>query len=219
MGPLGKKYEAFAALCKQSHFPLFRTSSNTRSFAGLKDLVDDESTEIRIPIVIAEEDGGALRQNYLSDQTQKTHKYTTVGWLVTTVHLDSGLDEDHEQYATTQTQRHEFETYDRIVRRLPLSSHPIIELAALNLQEGQAASAESNSHANDDGVVDKEEQRAIDRSHKKALESRHRGVMQYRPVRTLKWAKDGGKDRIRNLKDKLLGNSKKDDNIATEAAS
>ncbi|KAL8286155.1 hypothetical protein RQP46_004643 [Phenoliferia psychrophenolica] len=177
-GPLGNKYDAFAAL-------------------WLKDLVDDESTEIRIPIVIAEESGGSLRANYLSDQTAKTHKYTTVGWLVTTVHLDSGLDEDHEQYATTQTQRHEFETYDRI--------------------EGQAASAEKNSHANDDGNIDKEEQRAIDKAHKKALESRHRGVMQYRPIRTLKWAKDGGKDRMSNFKDKIMGRSKKEETVATEA--
>ncbi|KAK4703048.1 hypothetical protein P7C70_g3172, partial [Phenoliferia sp. Uapishka_3] len=178
LGPLGKKYDAFAAL-------------------WLRDLVDNVPQEVRIPIVISEESGGALRQNYLSEQTEKTHQYSTVGWLVTTVLLDSGLDEDHEQYATTQTKRHEFETYDRV--------------------EGQAASAESNSHAKDDGVVDKEEQRAIDKAHKKQLETRHRGVMQFRAARTGTWAKDGVKDRMRNLKDKLTGNSKKEETVASEA--
>lgn len=40
------------------------------------------------------------------------------------------------------------------------------------LQEGQAKQSLENSHANDDGVIDKDEQKAIDRAHKKALESR-----------------------------------------------
>jgi len=40
------------------------------------------------------------------------------------------------------------------------------------LQEGQSEQAVQNSHANDDGVIDKEEQKQIDRAHKKALESR-----------------------------------------------
>jgi hypothetical protein len=41
--------------------------------------------------------------------------------------------------------------------------------------EGQAAIAEQNAHADDDGVVDKHEQKQIDKAKKKALESRHRG--------------------------------------------
>lgn len=118
---------------------------------GLYELVDDEETEVRVPIVTAD-DIQELRQNYLNEQAAKTHEYTVVGWLTTTVLLDSGLDEDHEEYSTTQTARHEFETYDRV--------------------EGQAAAADKNAHADDDGVVDKDEQKAIDRAHKKALESR-----------------------------------------------
>lgn len=43
------------------------------------------------------------------------------------------------------------------------------------VQEGQANQAQANSHANDDGVIDKDEQKAIDRAHKKALESRCAG--------------------------------------------
>lgn len=142
------------------------------SFVGLHELVDDEETEVRVPIVTGE-DLQALRQNYLNEQAQKTHDYTIVGWLTTTVLLDSGLDEDHEQYSTTQTARHEFETYDRVVsdlqRRATLHE---ADLAFRLSQEGQAAAADKNAHANDDGVIDKDEQRAIDRAHKKALESR-----------------------------------------------
>ena len=55
----------------------------------------------------------------------------------------------------TNAHRHGFEVYDHV--------------------EGQAKVAEENAHANDDGVIDKHEQKQIDRSHKKALESRHRG--------------------------------------------
>lgn len=57
--------------------------------------------------------------------------------------------------------------------------------------EGQSQSAEKNSHANDDGVIDRKEQKDIDKAHRKALESRERGVMQFRPARTAKWVKDG----------------------------
>jgi len=113
---------------------------------------------------------------------------------VTTVVLDSGLDEDHEKYATTQTRRHEFETYDRV--------------------EGQAAAAEVNSHADDDGVVDKQEAKAIAKAHKKALESRQRGVMQFKPIRTAVWATDGVKDRVR----KVVGKSQKEETVASETS-
>ncbi|KAM0755850.1 hypothetical protein T439DRAFT_308275 [Meredithblackwellia eburnea MCA 4105] len=180
---LGKKYDAFASL-------------------WLKDLVDDEEKEIRIPIIVADDSGGTMRQNYISDQTEKTHKYQIVGWLITTVVLDSGLDADHEAYATTQTKRHEFDTWNRI--------------------EGQAAAAELNSHAMDDGVIDKDEQKAIDKAHKVALESRHRGVMQFAPYRTAVWMKDGVKDRTKKLTRRLTGKKSKNspqDTVATETGS
>lgn len=69
-----------------------------------------------MPIICGSEHLKAL---YISDQTKKTHDYEIVGWLTTTVVLDSGLDSDHEKYAKTQTARHEFEQYDVIVRHLP----------------------------------------------------------------------------------------------------
>ena len=74
----------------------------------------------------------------------------------TTVLLDSGLDADHEEYAETQTKRHEFETYDQA--------------------EGQAVLAEKNATADDDGVIDKQEAAAIKAAHAKALRAQHRFV-------------------------------------------
>lgn len=82
--------------------------------SGLHELVDDEPKEVRLPIIVGK-NLSTLRQNYINDQTNKTHEYELVGYLIATVLLDSGLDEDHEQYAKTQTARHEFETYDRAV--------------------------------------------------------------------------------------------------------
>ncbi|GAA5950615.1 hypothetical protein JCM10213_006938 [Rhodosporidiobolus nylandii] len=175
IGPLGKKVDAFAVL-------------------WLAELVDDEPKEVRLPVIVSS--SPALRANYLNDQTKKTHDYQIVGYLHTTVVLDSGLDADHEKYAETQTARHEFEAYDRV--------------------EGQAKQAIENSHANDDGVIDKHERREIDRAHRKALESRHRGKMQFRAVRSYVWAKDGAKDRLKGVKDKLTGHSKKEETVATE---
>ncbi|GAA5990859.1 hypothetical protein JCM10908_000050 [Rhodotorula pacifica] len=177
IGPLGKTRDAFATL-------------------WLSELIDDEPKEIRLPIIVPQSSAAALRVNYINEQCKKTHEVEIVGWLVTTVVLDSGLDADHEKYAVTQTQRHEFEQYDRI--------------------EGQANQAQANAHADDDGVIDKEEQRAIDRAHKKALESRHRGKMQLRPYRTAVWAKDGLKDRARSIKDKITGTHRHEETVATE---
>ncbi|GAA5828103.1 hypothetical protein JCM11251_002590 [Rhodosporidiobolus azoricus] len=176
IGPLGNKLEAYGTL-------------------WLTELVDDERKEVRLPIIVPKS-RGSLRACYINNQTKKTHDYEIVGYLTTTVLLDSGLDQDHEKYAETQAARHEFEQWDRV--------------------EGQAKQALENSHASDDGVIDKHEQRQIDRAHKKALESRHRGKMQYAPIRSAVWAKDGAKDRLKGLKDKLTGNSKKEETIATE---
>ncbi|GAA6035910.1 hypothetical protein JCM8097_005158 [Rhodosporidiobolus ruineniae] len=160
----------------------------------LSELVDDEPKDIRIPVIVAK--SPSLRANYLNDQTKKTHEYDVVGYLSCTVLMDSGLDADFEQYAETQAARHEYEAWDRT--------------------EGQSKQALENSHANDDGVIDKREQKAIDKAHRKALESRHRGKMQFRVIRNYVWAKDGAKDHLKSVKDKLTGHSKKEETIATE---
>lgn len=110
----------------------------------------------------------------------------------------------------------------------------------MHLQEGQSETAKLNAHANDDGVIDKEEQKRIDRAHKKALEQRlvslvplfihsaynaksaivalsHRGKMQFAPVRSAVWAKDGMKDRLRKIGNKMTGKSEREDDFGTEA--
>lgn len=49
---------------------------------------------------------------------------------------------------------------------------------------------------------------------------RHRGVMQYQPVRTAKWSKEGLKKRVGALKDKITGNGDRDNHrgkVETEA--
>jgi hypothetical protein len=89
-------------------------------------LVDNEPKEVRLPIISGSEH---LKANYISDQTKKTHDYQIVGWLTTTVVLDSGLDSDHAKYAQTQTARHEFEQYDVIVRS-PSAIHSSSEQVA-----------------------------------------------------------------------------------------
>ena len=188
------------------------------SLTGLYELVDDEETEVRVPIITAD-DITELRQNYLNEQAAKTHEYTVVGWLTTTVLLDSGLDEDHEQYSTTQTARHEFETYDRVVSSFANVSRLVSALTIVggNAQEGQAAAADKNAHANDDGVIDKDEQKAIDKAHKKALESRHRGKMQSSTLRSGVWVKDGMKERIRKAARRMTGNAQKEETVASES--
>lgn len=64
---------------------------------GLSELVDDEPKEIRLPIIVPQSSAAALRVNYINEQCKKTHNVEIVGWLTTTVVLDSGLDEDHEK--------------------------------------------------------------------------------------------------------------------------
>lgn len=58
----------------------------------LKDIVEDEETDIRIPVVVGK-DLRQLRQNVLSEQTKKTHDYEIVGYLTVRMKLHSGLDE------------------------------------------------------------------------------------------------------------------------------
>lgn len=165
IGPIGGGPDAIAAL-------------------WLRDIEDDKETEVRIPL-LAGDRLDTLRQNYINDQTAKTHPYNVVGHLVVTVKLDSGLDEDHETVANNaQNARHAFEAFE--------------------LTEGREARAEKISHFNDDGVIDKEEKKEIKKAKERELHTRHRGNRQFAPVRTAIWTKDGLKTRVK----KLVGGSK-----------
>jgi len=141
----------------------------------LKDVIDNEETQIKVPVIVGK-DLRQLRQNCLTDFTKATHEYDIVGYLNVTMTLDSGLDMDHEKNAKTQARRHAFETYDHI--------------------EGEAEVAEKNAHAADDGVIDKNERKAIQAAERRQLENRQRGIAGYKPYRTLKWMKQGIKSRI-----------------------
>jgi hypothetical protein len=68
--------------------------------------------------------------------------------------------------------------------------------------EGAAEVARKQQAFNDDGVIDKDEQKAIDKAHKRQLEQRGRGKSQFKPWRTAKWMVRGMKDRVPLGKDK-----------------
>ncbi|THG95827.1 hypothetical protein EW026_g5890 [Hermanssonia centrifuga] len=156
-----------------------------------KDIPDDQETSIRIP-VLKGKNLKQLRQNYINDQTAKTHQYEVVGWLTCTIVLDSGLDPDHEEYQTTQDEKHRYEAYDRV--------------------EGQAQIAERTQKLKQNGELSRKDKKEIDDEKQHQLQMRHRGVMQYQAVRTSKWSKEGIKRRAEAIKDKITGNNSKDRN-------
>lgn len=162
---------------------------------SLSDLVDDEVVDLKLPILTGENLGTLLR-NHIDEHTARTHKYQQIGTLRVKARVDSGLDLDHEKLAIGQTDRHEFEVYNRTV--------------------GLAKRAEQNAHANDDGVIDRKEQKDIDRAKRDALHARHRGVMGYSAVRGGVWAKDGLKDRVRRASYKIRGKQERDQTVKSE---
>ncbi|CAO1613689.1 unnamed protein product [Parajaminaea phylloscopi] len=157
----------------------------------LSKLVDDEVMDIEVPI-LAGENLGTLKRNNIDEHTKRTHKFEEVGVLRVKVRLDSGLDEDHEKLAKARAARHAYDVYNR--------------------QVAMPNRAEVNSHANDDGVIDRKEQKSIDRAKTEALHARHRGSHGYAPIRSAVWAKDGIKDRMRKASNTLRG--KKDNDSA-----
>jgi len=70
----------------------FEIGTNALAVLWLKDMVDDEEADVRIPVVTAK-DLKQLRQNVLTDFTEKSHEYQVVGYLSTRIKLDRGLDE------------------------------------------------------------------------------------------------------------------------------
>lgn len=143
----------------------------------LQDLQDDVEQEVKIPIFTGPHLKN-LRQNVINDQTAKHHEFELVGFLTCILKLDSGLDLDHEKLtpALSQARRHALEAYNRV--------------------EGEAARAEKNSHAMDDGVIDKHEAHEIKKAHQRELIARGRGPAQFKPYRQLKWMEKGLKSRL-----------------------
>lgn len=143
----------------------------------LQDLSDDVEQSVKIPIFTGD-NLRILRQNAINDETAKHHNFKLVGWMTVVLKLSSGLDLDHERLkaSLSSARRHALEAFNRV--------------------EGDAQIAEKNSHAMDDGVIDKKEQKAIDKMHEKQLLARGRGMAQLQPYRTAVWMKNGLKSRL-----------------------
>ncbi|KAH8101901.1 hypothetical protein BXZ70DRAFT_932402 [Cristinia sonorae] len=164
----------------------------------LKDVPDDEEVPVRVPVIKS----GKLkqiRQNYINDQTAKTHEYEIVGWLSCTIVLDSGLDPDHEDFQENRAEKHRYEAYDRV--------------------EGQAAIAAKTADMKADtenGDLSKQQRKEIDSEKTHQLNMRHRGVMQFKPARTTKWSKDGLKKRAQSIKNMITGDKERQPNVESE---
>lgn len=162
---------------------------------SLSEIVDDEEVDLELPIYTGEKLGTLIR-NHLDEHTERTHKYEKVGVLKVKARLDPGLDLDHEKLAVGETDRHAFDSWNRI--------------------EGMPKLAEQNAHADDDGVIDKDEQRKIDRAKTQALHARHRGVMGYSSARGAVWSKDNARSRVRSLKNTITGKKERDQTVKSE---
>lgn len=154
----------------------------------LRELEDGQVTDVELP-VLAGPHLYALERNFINKQTTKTHEFEEIGTLSVRVRVMPGLGEAHRPIATGPRDRHEFEVYERLV--------------------GLPQRAEENSHANDDGVITREERKAINKLQTQQLHMRHRGAMGYAPVRTAVWAKDGLKDHIRTFGSHMFGSKDK----------
>ncbi|WWC90217.1 uncharacterized protein L201_005150 [Kwoniella dendrophila CBS 6074] len=141
----------------------------------MQDLTDDVEQQVKLPILVSKNIDN-LKLNAINDQTKKFHDFEIVGELTVRLKLDSGLDEDHETIRQGQSRRHALEAHDHI--------------------EGEAELARKQAHFNDDGVIDKQEQKQIDKAHKRQLESRGRGLAQVKAYRSAKWMMRGVKDRL-----------------------
>ncbi|ELU42220.1 glycosyl hydrolase family 10 protein [Rhizoctonia solani AG-1 IA] len=148
----------------------------------LKDLVDEEETDVRIPVVIGK-DLRQLRQNVLNEQTKKTHEYEIVGWLRRTMKNMQLV--KPVVMLSKPSAFHEISIWGN-VNHFNSSDHV----------EGEALIAERNAHFADDGVIDKREKKELDAAHKRQLHNRQRGIAGYRPYRTAQWMKQGIKRRL-----------------------
>lgn len=118
------------------------------------------------------------------------------------------------RYANSAIARHTFEAYDNTEGQ---AEQAIRNAHALQQKGSSDSSSDEVSSGHGSGIHklgskltslvgknDKEEQ-AIDKAHQKSLSSRHRGSMQYRPVRTTVWMKEGLSRRAKELKSRITG--------------
>ncbi|KAF7968966.1 hypothetical protein HWV62_28761 [Athelia sp. TMB] len=146
----------------------------------LQDVVDGETQEVELDIMKGEH-LQQLAQCYISEHAKDNHPYEVIGKLRFTVRFDPGLDADHERLATDQRKAHSLDTY----------------LAAEGM-DAQIAAARAG-RGEDDAKTPREKQ-----LERRDLHRRGRGVMQVKPMRTLKWMGDGLKSKTRAVKGKMM---------------
>jgi len=156
------------------------TKPDAVAILWLQDIVDNEVAEVNINIMKGEH-LQQLSQCYISEHAQTSHPFEVVGKLRFKVRFDPGLDEEHERLATDQRKQHTFDTY--------------MAAEGLNAQIAEAR----KGRAEDDPKTKREKQ-----LEQRDLHRRGRGVMQIKPVRTVKWMGDGLKNKTSAIKGKLM---------------
>lgn len=192
----------------------------------LHTIEDDVEKEIRLPI-ISGPNLTTLRQNFINDQTNLTHNFEVHGYLIFKARVDPGLDPEHAKYAQSSVAKHTFEAYDNTEGQAEQATRNAHALAHKKTRSGSSdtsASTNSDGHASNlrltnlVGIKSREE-KAIQEAHRKELHSRHRGAMQYGPIRTSIWMKEGIGRRARELKNRITGKFDKEPDVPTEGRS
>jgi hypothetical protein len=114
--------------------------------------------------------------------------------------------------------RHTFEAYDNSegqAEQALRNAHALAHKKNPSGSSDSAASTNSEGHAGTlrlSSIISSKspEEKAIEAAHKKSLSSRHRGAMQYGPVRTSIWMKEGIGRRARELKNRITNKIEKE---------
>ncbi|POW03874.1 hypothetical protein PSHT_11517, partial [Puccinia striiformis] len=175
----------------------------------LHTLEDDVEQEIRLPI-ISGPNMTTLRQNFINEETRAHHNYDVNGYLTFKARVDPGLDPEHARYAQSSVAKHTFEAYDNTegqAEQALRNAHALAHKKDLSGSSDSAASTNSDGHAGTFRLrvlsptkVRRESHRSC--SQEIALLSSS-GAMQYGPVRTSIWMKEGIVKRARELKNRI----------------
>lgn len=152
-------------------------------------------TWVTIPVVAGPE-ADIVVGNYIGPEAAATHGYGVVGEMRLGLRIHPGYDLCHDTMMQGTTKRHEFETYNRL--------------------RGMPKQAEVNSHAADDGIIDRHERAAIRRAKREALHARHRGAYGYPVIRTVAWARDSLKSRLEDARTRIAGSTTQHQTVMSE---
>lgn len=152
-------------------------------------------TWVSLPIIAGPQADIAVG-NYIGVEAAATHHYGVVGEMRIGLRLHPGFDLAHDSILQGHTDRHEWEVFNRL--------------------KGMPMRAEINSHAADDGIIDRHERAEIRRAKREALHARHRGAFGYSAVRSAAWAKDSVKHRLRDTRYKITGHAGREQSVQSE---